>query len=141
MRSSPETRSRSGEEGFTLIEIMVASMILLIIISVSGFMVTRNMGKAKTVSAKNQIQIFSMALNSYFIDCGVYPTNDPWGRPYMYSVELKEKNFEAGYVFIDVLIALIIAGIAFVILFSAHRFQPGCGSNSRKSEQKHTAKK
>ena len=75
-----------GEEGFTLIEIMVASMILLIIISVAGFVVTRNIGKAKTVSVKNQIQIFSMALNSYFIDCGMYPTKDQglaalWEKP------------------------------------------------------------
>ncbi len=81
-----EKKTEYGEEGFTLIEIMVASMILLIISSGAGFVVTRNIGKAKTVSVKNQIQIFSMALNSYFIDCGMYPTKDQglnalWGKP------------------------------------------------------------
>jgi general secretion pathway protein G len=86
IRGFLKKHGQSGEEGFTLIEIMVASMILLIIISVSGFMVTRNIGKARTVSAKNQIQIFSMALNSYFLDCGIYPSKDQglnalWEKP------------------------------------------------------------
>jgi general secretion pathway protein G len=90
----------SGEEGFTLIEIMVASMILLIIISVAGFVVTRNIGKAKTVSVKNQIQIFSMALNSYFIDCGMFPTKDQglnalWEKP---STEPVPEEWDGPYV-------------------------------------------
>jgi general secretion pathway protein G len=108
-KSSPRLRfvraflargSRKGEEGFTLIEIMVASMILLIIISVSGFVVTRNIGKAKTVSVKNQIQLFSMALNSYFIDCGVYPTKDQgltalWEKP---SAEPVPEEWDGPYI-------------------------------------------
>ena len=80
-----------AESGFTLIEIMVASMVLLILISVAGFVVTRNVGKAKTVSTKNQIQIFSMALNSYFLDCGIYPTTEQglkalWEKPVLEPV-------------------------------------------------------
>lgn len=69
-------KRREGEAGFTLIEIMVASMILLIIISGAGLIVSKNIGKAKVTSARNQVQIFTMALNSYFLDCGIYPTTD-----------------------------------------------------------------
>ena len=79
------------ETGFTLIEIMVASMILLILISVAGFVITRHVGRAKVTSAKNQIQIFSMALNSYFLDCGEYPTTEQglkalWEKPVLEPV-------------------------------------------------------
>ena len=74
------------EGGFTLIEIMVASVILLILISVTGFVVSKHVGRAKAISSKNQIQIFSMALNSYFLDCGMYPTTQQgldslWEKP------------------------------------------------------------
>jgi general secretion pathway protein G len=79
------------EAGFTLIEIMVASIVLLILISVAGFMVTRNVGKARTVSAKNQIEIYGMALSAYFLDCGVYPSEEQgldslWERPILEPV-------------------------------------------------------
>ena len=79
-------KNQNREAGFTLIEIMVASIVLLILISVAGFVVTRNVGKARTVSAKNQIEIFKVALNTYFLDCGVYPTEKQdldalWERP------------------------------------------------------------
>ncbi len=82
---------KEKSSGFTLIEIMVAAMILLILISVAGFVVTRNIGKAKVISAKNQIQIFSMALNSYFLDCGTYPTTEQglkalWEKPVLEPV-------------------------------------------------------
>lgn len=84
-------RRVNNEAGFTLIEIMVASIVLLILISVAGFVVSRNVGKAKIISSKNQIQIFSMALNSYFLDCGVYPTTEQglqalWEIPVMEPV-------------------------------------------------------
>jgi general secretion pathway protein G len=81
----------SQDAGFTLIEIMVAAMILLILISVAGFVVTRHIGKAKVISAKNQIQIFSMALNSYFLDSGQYPSTEQglaalWEKPVLEPV-------------------------------------------------------
>lgn len=95
----------SGNAGFTLIEILVASMILLILISVTGFLVSKNVGKARHTSAKNQIRIFSMAVNSYFLDCGVYPSTeqgldalvekptlepvpDAWDGPYLDKIEI-----------------------------------------------------
>jgi general secretion pathway protein G len=103
-----------GEAGFTLIEILVASMILLILISVTGFLVTRNVGKARTTSAKNQVQIFSMALNSYFLDCGTYPTTEQglksliekpilepvpegWDGPYLDKIEIPKDPWDKEY--------------------------------------------
>ena len=106
---------RSGSEaGFTLIEILVASMILLIMISVTGLLVTRNVGKAKTTSSKNQVQIFSMAVNGYFLDCGVYPTTEQglksliekpilepvpggWDGPYLDKTEIPNDPWDNEY--------------------------------------------
>ena len=62
------------EAGFTLIEIMVASIILLVLISVTGFVISKQVEKARMISCRNQIHIFSMALNAYYLDCNVYPT-------------------------------------------------------------------
>jgi len=95
----------SPNAGFTLIEILVASMILLILISVTGFLVSKNVGKARYTSTMNQIRIFSMAVNSYFLDCGVYPSteqglkalvdkpilepvSDAWDGPYLDKIEI-----------------------------------------------------
>ncbi|MBN2323953.1 MAG: type II secretion system major pseudopilin GspG [Spirochaetes bacterium] len=74
------------EAGFTLIEIMVASVVLLILISVTGFVISKQVEKARVISCRNQIHIFSMALNAYFLDCEIYPTTEQglgalWERP------------------------------------------------------------
>lgn len=105
---------KEREAGFTLIEILVASMILLILISVTGFLVSKNVGKAKVTSTKNQIQIFSMALNAYFLDCGFYPSTEQglkaliekpilepvpeaWDGPYLDKIEIPEDHWGYEY--------------------------------------------
>ena len=79
-------RTRSSQAGFTLIEILVASTILLILISVSGFLVSSYIGRARVIGARNQINAFSLALSGYFIDTGGYPSTEQglaglWRRP------------------------------------------------------------
>jgi general secretion pathway protein G len=80
-------RRRSDRQaGFTFIEIMVAMMILLILMGVAGFTYIRYVSRARVVAAKNQIEGFSVALNSYFLDTGRYPTAEQglaalWEKP------------------------------------------------------------
>ncbi len=90
-----EARSRADcadpEAGFTFIEIMVAVMILFILIGFAGFTYVRYVGRAREVAAKNQIQIFSLALNAYYLDCGAYPTQEQglealWEKPVLEPV-------------------------------------------------------
>jgi general secretion pathway protein G len=87
MNDKKEEKCRNEREaGFTFIEIMVAVMILFILMGVAGFTYIRYVGKARTAAAKNQIQIFSIALNSYYLDCGDYPTAEQglaalWEKP------------------------------------------------------------
>ena len=79
------------QAGFTFIEIMVAMIILPILIGAAGFGYVRYVARARVVAAKNQIEIFSVALNSYFLDCGRYPSSEQrlealWEKPVLEPV-------------------------------------------------------
>lgn len=79
-------REVDRQAGFTFIEIMVAMMILLILIGAAGFGYVRYVSRARVVAAKNQIETLSIALNSYFLDAGRYPTESQglealWEKP------------------------------------------------------------
>ena len=104
---------RSGERGFTLIEIMI---VVIIIGLLAALVAPRLFGKlttAKQKSAKAQIELFGTALDAFRLDTGRYPTTeeglkalrekpsgdeswngpylpkevpvDPWGKPYIYK--------------------------------------------------------
>ena len=106
-------RTRYGERGFSLIEIMVVITIIALIMSLVGPRVLNYLGESKVKAAKIQIGSFSSALDLYYLDTGQYPStteglaalterpsgketwngpylkggfvpNDPWGRPYIY---------------------------------------------------------
>jgi general secretion pathway protein G len=86
--------TKENQAGFTFIEIMVAMIILFLLIGVSGFTYMRYISKARTVAGKNQIEIFSIALNSYFLDCGARPTAEQglealWEKPILAPVPSK----------------------------------------------------
>ncbi len=79
------------QAGFTFIEIMVAMMILLILIGAAGFTYIRYVSRARVVGAKNQVEAFSIALNSYYLDNGRYPTTEQgltslWEKPVLEPV-------------------------------------------------------
>lgn len=112
--------SRAGEaprhpaRGFTLIELLVVIVIIAVLAGVVAPAVLRNVGDAKTGTAKSQVELLSLALNQYRLDNDGYPTTeqgltvlrtaptgdaartwrgpylqrvvpiDPWGRPYVY---------------------------------------------------------
>ena len=85
-----ETR-RHREGGFTFVEILVAMMILFILLGTSGFAYFRYVSKARVVAAKNQIETLALALNSYYLDAGTYPTTDQglealWQQPILEPV-------------------------------------------------------
>ena len=67
-------RQRQRRSGFTLLELLVVIAIIATLAAVVAPSVFRNVGDAKTASAKSQIEIFGLALNQYRIDNGVYPS-------------------------------------------------------------------
>jgi general secretion pathway protein G len=111
--------NRGGERvgvrrrGFTLIEIIVVIAVVAILASLVSPMVFRNVGDAKVTTARAQMGVFELALDTYRLDYDQYPSTaeglgalraapgadegrwrgpylrrevplDPWGRAYMY---------------------------------------------------------
>lgn len=77
---------RDPEAGWTFIETIIVIGIVLILTSSVGFMAFRYIDKAKSVTAKNEIENFSLALSTYFLDCNQFPSEDQdlislWEKP------------------------------------------------------------
>ncbi|MBR0757069.1 type II secretion system major pseudopilin GspG [Bradyrhizobium jicamae] len=112
MKTRTARRRRSGEAGFTLVEILVVITIIGLIMALVGPRVLNYLGESKAKAAKIQIESFSSALDLYYLDLGRYPStneglaaltrsnnaqgwngpylrggvvpNDPWGHGYIY---------------------------------------------------------
>lgn len=104
--------SRSGETGFSLIELLIVMIILGLLASLVGPKMFGKLGMAKQKTAKTQIEMLMTALDAYRLDMGIYPDSqeglealmanpgddrwdgpylakelpvDPWGNPYNYA--------------------------------------------------------
>jgi general secretion pathway protein G len=74
------------QAGWTFIETIIVIAIVLILTSSVGFMAFRYIDKAKSVTAKNEIENYSLALSTYFLDCKQFPMEDQglislWEKP------------------------------------------------------------
>jgi general secretion pathway protein G len=113
-RSSATIRSsRGGEDGFTLVEMLVVITIIGLIMGLIGPRVLNYLSESKVKAARIQLQSFSSALDLFYLDAGRYPSsaeglvalvrrtpgvaawngpylkggtvpNDPWNNAYMY---------------------------------------------------------
>ena len=107
-------RQRRGEEGFTLVEMLVVITIIGLVMALVGPRVLGYLTQSKEKAAKIQIESFAAALDLYYLDNGSYPAtneglkalverpisarswngpyirtgsvpDDPWGHPYVYK--------------------------------------------------------
>jgi general secretion pathway protein G len=112
-RPARETAARQGEQGFTLVEMLVVITIIGLIMGLIGPRVLNYLGESKVKTAKIQMQSFASALDLFSLDAGRYPStdeglaalvrrtpgvavwngpylkggavpNDPWNHPYIY---------------------------------------------------------
>jgi general secretion pathway protein G len=60
--------------GWTFVETLIVIGIILILSSSVGFMAVKYLDRAKTVTARSQIETFGLSLEAYFLDCGAYPS-------------------------------------------------------------------
>ncbi len=77
-----------GEDGWTFIETLIVIGIVLILTSSVGVMAVRYLDKARSAAARSQIETYSLALDSYCLDCGKYPTPEQglaalWDKPHL----------------------------------------------------------
>lgn len=102
---------RRGEDGFSLIELMVVIAIIAMLAAIVGYNVIGSLEDAEVVAAKQQISQFKSALISYRVKFKRFPSTeegldalvnneanrnfldkkeiplDPWGNPYMYTLD------------------------------------------------------
>jgi general secretion pathway protein G len=67
---------RRPRHGFTLLELLVVLAIIATLATLVGPSVFRNVSDARVTTARSQIDILSLALNSYFMDNGAFPTSE-----------------------------------------------------------------
>jgi len=106
-------RSKAGEEGFTLVEMLVVITIIGLIMGLIGPRVLNYLSESKVKTARIQLQSFASALDLFYLDAGRYPStaegltalvhqtpgvaawngpylkggsvpNDPWNHAYVY---------------------------------------------------------
>jgi general secretion pathway protein G len=114
---------RGGEDGFTLIEMLVVITIIGLIMGLVGPRVLTYLSQSKVKAATIQIESFSSSLDLFYLDLGRYPTtpeglgalvkppggttgwngpylktgsvpNDPWGHPYLYRSPSEHGPYE-----------------------------------------------
>jgi general secretion pathway protein G len=80
-----------ADKGFTFIETIVTITIILILSAAVGFSAIKYVEKARIAACKNQIETFRLALQSYHLDCGQFPTEAQslqalWEKPVLSPV-------------------------------------------------------
>jgi general secretion pathway protein G len=113
---------RDGEQGFTLVEMLVVITIIGLIMGLIGPRVLNYLSESKVKAAKIQMQSFASALDLYNLDTGRYPSsaeglaalvhatsgvawngpylkggslpNDPWNHPYIYRTPGEHSTYD-----------------------------------------------
>ena len=80
-----------SDKGFTFIETIVTISIILIMSAAVGFSAMKYVERSRIAACRNQIEVFRLALQSYMLDSGQYPTetqglNALWERPVLSPV-------------------------------------------------------
>ncbi len=119
----PQSSTGSGEDGFTLVEMLVVITIIGLIMGLVGPRVLNYLSESKVKAAHIQIESFASALDLFYLDAGRYPSssegltalvqrpssldawngpylkngavpNDPWGNPYIYRAPGQRGPFD-----------------------------------------------
>ena len=85
---------KKEEEGFTYVETVAVIAIGAILTAGSVFSANKIISSARKTAARSQIEQYSSALQTYFLDCGRFPTTEQglsalWEKPVFYPVPEK----------------------------------------------------
>jgi general secretion pathway protein G len=70
------TKCSGNEDGFTLVELLVALAIIGLVAGLVAPQVLRYLGTAKVTATQTQMANISGALDLYYLDVGTYPTGE-----------------------------------------------------------------
>ncbi len=122
-RASRQVSSQGREAGFTLVELLVVLVILVLLASLIAPRVIGYLGSSRSKTAQVQIESLVTSLELFHIDVGRYPTTteglealvkpvgtmtgwkgpyltkttvplDPWGKAYLYQAPGKTAAFD-----------------------------------------------
>ena len=65
-----------SQRGFTLIELLVVIIVLALLAGLVGPQIVGHVSEAKSATARTQIELLGVALDSYRLDNGDYPTSE-----------------------------------------------------------------
>ena len=63
-----------SDAGFSFIETIVSIAIIVLLSAAVGFSAIKYIERARLAACRNQIELFRLSLQSYLLDCGMYPT-------------------------------------------------------------------
>jgi general secretion pathway protein G len=108
------TRARNnGEQGFTLVEMLVVITIIGLIMGLIGPRVLNYLSESKVKAAKIQLQSFASALDLFYLDAGRFPSTSEglaalvkqtpgvsaWNGPYLRGGNVPNDPWSHGYVY------------------------------------------
>jgi general secretion pathway protein G len=110
----PDARaSNNGEQGFTLVEMLVVITIIGLIMGLIGPRVLNYLSESKVKAAKIQLQSFASALDLFYLDAGRFPSTaeglaalvkqtpgvSAWNGPYLRGGNVPNDPWTHGYVY------------------------------------------
>jgi general secretion pathway protein G len=86
-----QKRRKKSNQAFTFVETLAVLAIIAVLSAGCTVSISRIVALAKKASARNQIEQFGAALQTYFLDCGRFPTTEQglqalWEKPLFYPV-------------------------------------------------------
>jgi general secretion pathway protein G len=105
--------SNKGEQGFTLVEMLVVITIIGLIMGLIGPRVLNYLSESKVKAAKIQLQSFASALDLFYLDAGRFPSTSEglaalvkqtpgvsaWNGPYLRGGNVPNDPWSHGYVY------------------------------------------
>jgi general secretion pathway protein G len=104
---------KNGEQGFTLVEMLVVITIIGLIMGLIGPRVLNYLSESKVKAAKIQLQSFASALDLFYLDAGRFPSTSEglaalvkqtpgvsaWNGPYLRGGNVPNDPWSHGYVY------------------------------------------
>ena len=87
----------NNARGFTLIELMVVLLILAMLTTIAAPRVSKYLGKAKTQTAKVQVEALSAAVDAFILDVG-RPPSEAEGLNSLIGAPSSASNWDGPYV-------------------------------------------
>ncbi|MBP7828944.1 MAG: type II secretion system major pseudopilin GspG [Kiritimatiellae bacterium] len=110
-QADPTSRRALRRAGFTLIEMLLVVVIIGMLATIVSVSIPRHLKSARQSKAAADIQAIGIAVQSYYMEEGKYPSSldaltsgddpylekgipkDPWGNPYQYAFPGSHKPF------------------------------------------------